>query len=207
MIIDPYKYAAAGGGCTSTIYEQLFNSLTDGDLNGQDSWSASAAYDVETSVKYEGAKAVQNAHDGTSGTATRIFTGASAGSMYVAVRKTTNTGTDTSYVMLGSIDGVLVYIRIHTTGNIEYYEGGVGYQTLAAYNANQWYVLHIEWDAAGHTDQYRVRVYDGSSWSAFSAWVATYQSFTEVDRIMFDIDGSGGTVSYWDTVSDCNPVP
>src|SRR3989338_8281410 len=38
-------------------YEQTFNNLNNGDLNGQDSWSGSTAFDVVTTgTPYEGAK-------------------------------------------------------------------------------------------------------------------------------------------------------
>jgi len=48
-------------------YEQKFNGLNDGDLNGQDDWSAESDTDVvQTGTPYEGAK-----HVIVSGSATR----------------------------------------------------------------------------------------------------------------------------------------
>jgi hypothetical protein len=56
-----YPYLAtveAHGDATFILFEN-FNTLTDGDLNGQHGWTASTSVDVQTSVVKEGAKALQ----------------------------------------------------------------------------------------------------------------------------------------------------
>ncbi|KKU20693.1 MAG: hypothetical protein UX33_C0041G0011, partial [Candidatus Azambacteria bacterium GW2011_GWC1_46_13] len=40
-------------------YEQTFNTLNNGDLNGQDSWSGAVEYDIQSSISHEGTKAVK----------------------------------------------------------------------------------------------------------------------------------------------------
>jgi hypothetical protein len=46
------------GANTFKFFED-FNALTDGDINGQNGWVADATADVQTTYKYEGAKALQ----------------------------------------------------------------------------------------------------------------------------------------------------
>jgi len=61
--------AASNGPNTFIVFDD-FNALNDGDIAGQNGWDAGAnvAYDVQTSVKYEGAKAltVNSLQDGNS---------------------------------------------------------------------------------------------------------------------------------------------
>src|SRR3990167_10712671 len=66
-------------------YEQKFNDLNNGDLNGQDSWSAHLAFDVETSVKYEGAKALSFLLASENEYANRNIDAISQGIVYVAL--------------------------------------------------------------------------------------------------------------------------
>jgi hypothetical protein len=49
---------AVSSGVNTFLFFDDFNALTDGDLNGQNGWSGSTAFDVQTSTKYEGAKSV-----------------------------------------------------------------------------------------------------------------------------------------------------
>lgn len=55
---NPGVSTTSNGANTFILFED-FNALTDGDLNGQNSWSGSANFNVQTSVKYEGAKALE----------------------------------------------------------------------------------------------------------------------------------------------------
>ena len=41
-----------------------FDSYSDGDLNGQGSWSGSTAFDVQTTIKHSGTKAIKCTEDG-----------------------------------------------------------------------------------------------------------------------------------------------
>ena len=49
--------SAASNGPATFAYFQDFNALNTADLNGQDSWSGPTNWDVQTTTKYEGAKA------------------------------------------------------------------------------------------------------------------------------------------------------
>jgi hypothetical protein len=55
-------------------YEQKFDGLTTGDLNGQDSWSGSTNYDVSTTNPAEGTKCVTITGDGTERQISRTIT-------------------------------------------------------------------------------------------------------------------------------------
>lgn len=51
--------SAVSSGVNTFILFEDFNSLSVGDLNGQNSWSGSASFDVQNSVVYEGSKAIE----------------------------------------------------------------------------------------------------------------------------------------------------
>ena len=71
-------------------YEQTFNTLNNGDLSGQDNWSGDIQYDVQSTLAYEGTKAVQvNALD-TSKLITRTVPSFTSGQMYFSVRRDVN---------------------------------------------------------------------------------------------------------------------
>lgn len=56
--------SVSSGPNTFILFED-FNSLNDGDLNGQNGWSGHVNWDVSQTTKYEGAKAAQSAAGGT----------------------------------------------------------------------------------------------------------------------------------------------
>ena len=72
------------------FYEQTFNNLVNGDLNGQDSWSGAGEYDVQSTLAYEGTKAVQVNALNTSKLISRTVPSFTSGQMYFSVRRDTN---------------------------------------------------------------------------------------------------------------------
>jgi len=76
--------------CPFWTYEQTFNTLNNGDLNGQDSWSGAGEYDVQTSITHEGAKAVQVNALNTSKLISRTVPSFTSGQMYFSVRRDVN---------------------------------------------------------------------------------------------------------------------
>lgn len=188
--------------------EDNFDSYSNGDLNSQGSWSGSTLYDVQGSVVYQGAKAVSRTTMATGGTIAKAFTAATAGSMYIAMRKDSSTQ-GTSYTLLtDSSEGVCCYIRMHNDSKIYAYDGATGYVNIGSYAANTWCVINAEWDDAGHPDQWRCRFHDGTSWTAFTSWISTYNAITAgIDTVTLDIDNTGGTpTAYWDLITATDPA-
>ena len=191
-------------------YEQLFNTLNDGDLNGQDSWSGHAGFDVQTSVKYEGAKAVSMSTNISFSNVTRTITGISAGSVYFAMRRTSNSLGTRNTVQLAGSGTVLVYVGLYNTGKIRYYDGNiVSWVDFMDYSANQWYVFNIEFDDVNQPNKYRMRVHNGTSWSDWTSWTDVWNktNYTVVDGISFEHQAATGAVTcYFDTITPTDPT-
>ena len=192
------------------VYEQKFNTLTDGDLNGQDSWVAGTPFDVQTTTIYEGAKAVQITttavveYEGT-----RVVTGITNGDLYVAMRKD-STSIGQMYSILHEGAAGKMYIRMTTDGNISIFDYNIlGYQTILAYNANQWYVVNIQFDDVAQPEKYRARAHDGTSWTAWSSWYTVQDgAYTQIDKIRFNWDGTttASQSGFWDTITPTDPT-
>jgi len=191
---------------TDWIYEQKFNTLNDGDINGQDSWTGTAGVEVQTTTKYEGAKALQMVHDGIAQNAQREITAIAEGSMYVAMMKTDNNSDESNFQLRAAGGGsIAANIKFSSGGKIQYYASG--YVDIISYTANQWYILNIEFDYAVQGTKYRVRVNDGTSWSVFTSWVDAGQgAWTTVGRVHVEKQTGNGHYTYWDIITPQNPV-
>jgi len=196
--------------------EESFNSYSVGaDLNGGSGgsgWSgnwvrASSPNNpivAEASVTYDGSTSVRTTSNNAG--VYRSLGSLTAGSLYVAMRKT-STSSGSWYLTLGdgSYPTDRMAIRAGTGGNIEIYDNNTGYQ-ITAYNADQWYVINIEFDNTNHANQYRARVHDGISWSSFSSWyTVSGGSYSGIIYVSPQGDCSGITC-YWDTIQSANPL-
>ena len=185
-------------------YQQDFNTLTSGNLNGQDSWSGSASYDIQTTVRYEGAKAVEVVGSAPSGIV-RDITGISDGLVYVALRVTATppTGNHAGIILREGASGRM-YVRFGSNGYIQISSAGV-YQDIMTYNTDQWYVIAIEFDDVAQADKYRAKVHNGTVWSSWTSWyTVSGGSYTSISRI--ELLGQLGTseTTYFDTIT---PTP
>jgi hypothetical protein len=184
----------------SWTYEQKFNTLNDGDLNGQDSWGGSASFDVETSVKYEGAKAV-SFNSGTAGGISRTVA-VTSGVFYIAMRKTANNAVDCFFDLWDSSGDEKAEIRLASDGNIKVI--GNSSNTVGTYNINQWYVFGVELDAAN--EQFRVKINDGTGWGSWNGWYTVRNSPVDVFQTLeFFSTGNAGVTTYWDTITPTDP--
>lgn len=147
----------------ATIFEDDFNSYSDGDLNAQGGWDANAIYDVQGSVVKEGAKAVR--FTGSSGwlNMNKAGTLQVEGRSVVYVRKTSAATRINPYSREGAA-AVGFCWDVSNDGNIKYYMNG-GWNTLQAYNVDQWYCLQAEWHSSpSHQIRYKV---DDGEWTAW----------------------------------------
>ncbi len=153
-----------------------FNSYTDGDLNGQGSWSGHVNFDIQASVVQEGAKAVIN-QTGANATITKTFTPSDIEEQQFYARADT-----------GNL-GMLT--RFEKTGSVSIFD-------LSHSADDTWHKYNVQWDGtavrgAGGTGQYRYKVDDG----AWGSWTDGVASFTEVVAITLRKGGEAAP-SYWD---------
>jgi hypothetical protein len=187
-------------------YEQKFNGLNNGGLKGQDSWDGNHpdVFSVGTGVKYEGAKGVYHNVSSSGYYVFRTVSSVSEGSVYFAMRQTSNSKNGLNCRFRQSSGNKLAF-RFGSTGNIEYQVSGGGYSTYSSYNANQWYIFNVEWDYSGQQDKFRLRVHDGTSWGSWTSWTTAPATFTAIDEILFiayDYDYS----VYFDTITPNDPT-
>ena len=194
------------------VYEQNFNSLTTGDLNGQDSWSGPVIYDVENTVVYEGANAVGAGVDGSNNVISRTITGVTDGSVYFAMRRSAeldgiffvslNEGASQEMRIYFTSDGVLSILNGTDNSNVNLLAG--------ASSVNTWYPINVEFDDVAQPDKYRARAYSSGSWQAFSSWypILTNGTYASIDGIgMRSNSTTCGCTLYVDNITATNPNP
>lgn len=184
-------------------YTQTFDALSDGDLNGQDSWSGDTDYDIQSAVAVAGkAVAVTAASDGI---IQRTITSASSGTFRIEMRKAgTTTGNNQSNI--GQGDWGTLTNRLTSVGfgynsnhdKIYYVKTDTSETQIQAFSADTWYTVDQEIDCS--TDQYRVRIDEGS----WTAWGALYNSNTcsNFSVVSFRKSDADDIDMYWDSISD-----
>jgi len=202
-IVDENVCAPANGW----TYEQKFNTLADGDLNGQDSWSGSTIFDVTTNAAaiYEGAKGVKV----IAGVAQRYIVSsidaATEGIMYIAIKPVTIASGERIEFFLMETGFQKTSIKFdESSGDIQINHNGVYSSIYDTYSLNQWYVIALEIDAGNN--QYQAKVHNGTSWNSFSGMddAADGGTFVEINEIRLQLR-AGGTV-YWDTITGTDPT-
>lgn len=138
---------AVSNGANTFIFFEDFNALSDGDLNGQHSWSGSTAWDVQTGVKYEGAKAVQVANV-SNGLMDQSITVTSFNAFIEMQMRGTNTGlTYPLQIYLMETANYIVGASI-TGGNVSNLKAGTTWESIKAASNNTWYKVRIAVDSA-----------------------------------------------------------
>jgi hypothetical protein len=150
-----------------SIYAQNFNDLNDGDLNGQDSWSGYAMFDVQTSVKYEGAKAVAflgQAPDGWDKIQRTITTTTDNFSASIAMKLKKGSSGDTVGILAlftGTTKFVEAYCLAGATDTLYLNNSSV----ITGMTSEAWHLFNVEVDFT--QSKARVQV-DGGT---FSSWI------------------------------------
>jgi len=183
----------------ATIFEDDFNSYTDGDLNGQGGWSGDTAYDVQGTIVKEGAKAVECGSVVNVGIY-KDGTPRNDGRITAYLRRNTNSS-GRSYLTIKEGTTICANVRFMDDGNLQVHRNGA-WETYLAYSADIWYCIEIEWRSSDHKVRYRV---NGGAWTDWGT--ATNEWVTGLDRVRFDVwDQSAGDVGYWDYVAEY-PMP
>lgn len=185
----------------ATIVSDNFNSYTNGNLEGQGSWSRggiATEFDVEGTVVYEGAKAIKN-NNNNSGSEVNIQ---KTGSLL-------NDGLITVYVRLDAGNGGFRLLEGATTRiKTQFINGGTGsaafvYSDSLNVNvtfgvvpvAGTWYALQIQWRSSDHTVRYNI---NGGTWTA---WVAPLSVWSTGMDIVSIVRAAGNNQTmYWDTI-------
>lgn len=175
-----------------------FDSYSNGDLNGQGSWSGNVAFDVQSSVVQAGLKAIENA----GATQTEIykdFSQASAGSQGFYIR-TTNVARDVYVVFSeGASDKIYTWLWNNGSGagKIGFNPSGGNVQVKTDCVADTWYKVEVEWQSSP-SHQIRMRVNDGT----WSSWYSPATDWTNgLDRIKLIIGTQSTGTGYWDSFS------
>jgi len=179
-------------------YTQNFNDLTDGNINGQDSWvsTLTTAFVVQTSVKSEGAKALAVVSGGGYSASRAITSITTQGTLHISMRSTVNND-NAPFIRLRSTDGSSMCQVITLDGYWCYNYSGSSNVQISAYSANTWYDVVIDFDFP--TYKYRVSVDNGVN---FTDW-QTFITASKTDIASFFVaqaDGSGTTTSYYDDI-------
>lgn len=182
-------------------YTQTFNGLTDGDLNGQDSWASDVDFDIQGVVTFEGAKAVEHT-DNTESDIKRTVTGSASGNVSVEMRRE-GTGPNAAYsIFQGATRLTFFYLGRNSGAD----QGGISNVAttidILTVSNSTFYTCEIEYDVS--TDQYRGRI-DGGTWTS---WIGFYNgaTATEVDAIQLIKQNGGTTAVYFDDIKDATPA-
>jgi len=204
FFIEAFGDKGSYGHLDPFTYEQDFNALNTGDLNGQDGWSGDALYDVVTDAdsRYDdagtgsGAKGVKIITPNTSGYGIdKSVTAVTAGTLYVAMRNTAQAGEMGMYLRQSAT--YMYFLGLGTANAI--FNGAVGNVLISGYTADQWYVFAVEIDGAGH--RAKAKIHDGDDWSSWSSWTnGGGGSLSSISTIAFRA-ADGASTYYFDSIS------
>ena len=197
----------------ATVYEQNFEGLNNGDLVGQDDWidiNEGEYFDVQTSVKYAGSKAVGISSPYTTQDVShqikRIVSGEVAvGMVQVSVYCNALPGTYSAF-----------RINLRTNNNKNYtigFGGGTNFANKIVYGADSWpnwktinasastwYTFQVEFDASKKSWRMRYKTGTGE-YGSWTDWEANADSWTSFNNIQADVNNySGGGPYYFDDI-------
>jgi len=179
---------------TASLFDG-FESYAVGSISGLNSGTGfSAAWvgdmTVQNSVVNAGSKAVTD--DTGSRTASRAFTLADSGLVYVSVRKAGNSANGGGVSLYEGTSGRVLFL-FRSNGYIAAYNHDTtSYENICLYSANTWYRLGIEWDDVGHPEQFRVNCNAG----AMSGWKKVLGgSWSGASKLV--LESSGGSDDVW----------
>ncbi len=191
-----------------------FNSYSDGNLsfnNGGSGWSAAwgggsdnEVFDVQATQVYEGAKAIENITTAEATIERDLTTSVSAGKWYFAMRSSSNSVGLIYLTFRDSVTANIFHIRLDSNGYIRHSHEGQAATNLMTYNADQWYVIEVDF-IGGSTDTVDVRIHDGNSWNG-PYNKSTYASGGNITRVTMGRGAAGTFNGYWDIITPTNPV-
>lgn len=171
-------------------YTQNFDSLTDGDLNGQDSWSGDVSFDVQTTTVLQGTKSIGTVEN-SEVNIDRTITAVTEGIVSCKLRLTTTSNLN---CFVQFYEGASYKFDVGLASNGNAYVRGATNEILGTFSANTTHTFDAEFDVA--TDQVRGRL-DGGTWSA---WVNFASAATQIDKIKLSKQNNGTQGAYFDDI-------
>lgn len=198
------------------VYEQKFNDLNDGDLNGQDSWSGATSFDVQTTTKFEGTKALADLAGSGDRSIVRAGMNCSSGVVYIAmnIHGYGVRGSAQLTVFKDSAGKQCFEIQLRYpdgTEDIGLYVVGNPLYLLTTVTVDTWYIIAAEWEkdhggAGVHMVRFKWKV-SGGTYSAWTDWyndsLATDGTIDSLGLRLTDSDYFG----WWDTITPTDPAP
>lgn len=183
-------------------YEQKFNDLNNGDLNGQDNWGGAGDWDVNVGyTPFEGTKCIKC----TTASNEYIYdTGDLGDGNFYFAMKADDCSAVVSYEMGVRTDNASNYFGVVLQDDaFDFFSnGGSGDQELVASpDDDTWYIFNLEWNAGGTVLRCRWKK-AGGTWSGWTnaTWTAGQ---TIIQRIRLF---SSSTGVYLDTITPTDPT-
>lgn len=176
-----------------------FNSLSNGNLNGQNSWSGDTSFQVQGSTVQEGAKSVQcSAGYGSDQFISKNITARTSGIFGIYFRfSATGLYNESLTLRSGTTSKFNVFIRNDACGLAD--GTGSQQQNLGTSQAiNTWHLCEIQIDQANNRARARL---NGGSWSSY----ITY-SFTSIDNIQIGAAFYSGQNAFYDYITFTDPI-
>lgn len=197
-------------------WTENFNDLTIGNVVGQNGWATSTCYEgnywaVSTALPYEGTKGLYIVAPavGTSGCGlSNNFTSADAGTIYFALNQSANPDATDGILQLYLREGSSARLGLRTKNGKIQYDNNLSVWTDFADYSSGWGIVAIQWDSAGHSGLFRMKVYTGS-WSDWTDWVAGHNGgFSYISSFKISLTGSAteGTIVYFDDITPTDPT-
>jgi hypothetical protein len=181
-------------------YDQDFEALSTGDLNGQDSWSADLDMDVTNVASFDGSQSVVSV--AASGNGTRDITNDTSGTLYFSVMRP-DTTSDASFRILNDSDNAVISLAMFS-GNIYTYDNSTLRTLVPSYTNGTWYTFEVEYDSNTDTHYWRYVVGTSTSWS-MQVGPYDYQSGNTGDISKVNINQGGSGTFYVDTITATCP--
>lgn len=200
LVILAFFFCAPFAQAAAYSYTQTFDSLTTGNLNGQDSWSGATTYQVETTTKFKGAKACSVASGNND--MQRTITAVDSGDMYWAMEYSgTNSGYGGMYFYNGATLAGLV--RFDSGPSVIEVLGSGAYTTILSNPVSDtWYIINVNFISA---TQFKVRIKAaGGAWGSFTSALTWQSSVSTITVLGLEGNVSGATY-YWDEIGTTDP--
>jgi hypothetical protein len=177
------------------IFEDNFNDYDLGNLNGQGSWVQSGGLvNVEDSVVFEGAKAVQSVGGETGFIYEKTGRLVNNGRIVVHVESGDNNTDFQLHLREGSNPKIIFGINMTGVRSVDYrLSPSEDWQNIGTFEADTWFSMEIEWRSSDHEVRYR---FNEGTWTD---WVLPFSAWTSgLDSMLFT--GDANCATYWDYI-------
>lgn len=183
-------------------YTQNFDGMTTGDLNGQDSWTANVAWDVQNTVVQAGANALVSVASASNHNANRTISNSTSGNVVLYMRSNSNSGSQNGSTFRPRDSTLTGRFDVRFTQNSTNLQlVGTTAVTLLAFSPDIWYKVETQYDTVANTAKARV---DDGAWSSS----ITLTGSGDITDLFLQTNDSGSPLGtyYFDSFSDATPA-